>query len=249
MKILNILPIISDIWTDDMQKYVTKALLPTTEVVTKGIKHGPASIEGEYDEALAIPEVLFMAKAAERDGFDAIFIDCFGDPGVRAARELLNIPVFGGFEPAIFYALGVADRIGIISVLPEVVPLIHEVVDRESLQGRVTSIRTVNIPVLDLEDPDKLVAALIKESIAAIDQDHVETIVLGCTAMVGVKERVEEGLKAEGYEIIIIEAAQAALIMLETYVRLGLNHSVYTYPPPREKKRTWWGGDSIVDIV
>jgi allantoin racemase len=248
MKILNIIPIISDIWTDEMQRYVTKYLLPDTEVVSKNIKRGPASIEGEYDEALAVPEVLFLTRDAEKNGFDAVFIDCFGEPGVRAARELVNIPVFGGFEPAIFYALGVADRIGIVSVLPEVVPLIREVVDREGLQDRIPSIRYVNIPVLDLEDIEKLVAALIKESIKAIDEDHVEMIVLGCTAMVGVKERVEEGLKIEGYDVVIIEAAQAALIMLETYVRMGLKHSVYTYPPPRDKKRTWWGGDIIIDI-
>ncbi|MDR1219014.1 MAG: aspartate/glutamate racemase family protein [Treponema sp.] len=249
MKILNIIPIISDIWTDEMQKYVTKDLLPTTEVVSKNIRHGPASIEGEYDEALAVPEVLFLTKKAEKDGFDAVFIDCFGEPGVRAARELVNIPVFGGFEPAIFYALGVADRIGIVSVLPEVVPLIREVVDRESLQNRISSIRYVNIPVLSLEDIEKLAAALIKESVKAIDEDHVEMIVLGCTAMVGVKERVEEGLKIEGYDVVVIEAAQAALMMLETYVRMGLKHSVYTYPAPREKKRAWWGGDIIVDII
>ncbi|MDR1074518.1 MAG: aspartate/glutamate racemase family protein [Treponema sp.] len=245
MKILNIIPIISDIWTDEMQKYVTKDLLPTTEVVSKNIKHGPASIEGEYDEALAVPEALFLTKKAEKEGFDAVFIDCFGEPGVRAARELVNIPVFGGFEPAIFYALGVADRIGIVSVLPEVAPLIREVVAREGLQSRIPSIRYVNIPVLSLEDIEKLAAALIKESVKAIDEDHVEMIVLGCTAMVGVKERVEEGLKSEGYDVVVIEAAQAALMMLETYVRMGLKHSVYTYPAPREKKRTWWGGDII----
>jgi allantoin racemase len=248
MRILNIIPIISDIWTDEMQKYVTKDLLPTTEVMSKNIKHGPASIEGEYDEALAVPEVLSLTRDAEKEGFDAVFIDCFGEPGVRAARELVNIPVFGGFEPAIFYALGAADRIGIVSVLPEVVPLIREVVDREGLQGRIPSIRYVNIPVLSLEDIEKLAAALVRESIKAIDEDHVEMIVLGCTAMVGVKERVEEGLKIEGYDVVIIEAAQAALMMLETYVRMGLKHSIYTYPPPREKDRTWWGGDTIIHI-
>ena len=249
MRILNIIPIISDIWTDEMQKYVTQDLLHTTEVVPRNIKYGPGSIEGEYDEALAIPEVLFMAKAAERDGFDAVFINCFGEPGVRAARELVKIPVFGGFEPAIFYSLGIADRIGIVSVLREVAPLIREVVDRENLRERIPSIRYVDIPVLDLDDIDKLVAALVKESIKAIEEDHVESIVLGCTAMAGVKERVEAGLKTGGYEVVIIEAAQAALIMLETYVRMGLKHSIYTYPAPREKKRTWRGGESIVDIV
>lgn len=248
MKILNIVPIISDIWTPEMQDYVTKDLLPTTEVVTKRLAHGPASIEGEYDEILAAPEIVFMTKEAERDGIDAVFVDCFGDPGVRAAREAVKIPVFGGFEPAIFYALGVADKIGIVTVLPEVLPMLHGIVSKEGLSQRIPSIRYVNIPVLALEDIKKLIAALIKESIKAIDDDGVEMIVLGCTAMVGVKEGVQAGLAAEGYDVVIIEAAQAGLMMLETFVRMQLSHSRITYMPPREKHRTWWGGNIIIDI-
>ncbi|MHB9294487.1 Asp/Glu/hydantoin racemase [Pillotina sp. SPG140] len=248
MKILNIVPIISDIWTPEMQDYVTKDLLPTTEVITKRLTHGPASIEGEYDEILAAPEIVFLTKEAERGGIDAVFVDCFGDPGVRAAREAVKIPVFGGFEPAVFYALGVADKIGIVTVLPEVLPMLHGIVSKEGLSQRIPSIRYVNIPVLALEDVKKLIAALIKESIKAIDEDGVEMIVLGCTAMVGVKEGVQAGLAAESYDVVIIEAAQAGLMMLETFVRMHLSHSRITYMPPREKHRTWQGGDTIVDI-
>jgi hypothetical protein len=46
--------------------------------------------------------------------------------------------------------------------------------------------------------------------------------------MGGVKERVEEGLKTGGYDVVVIEAAQALLMMLETYVPMRLKHSVYT---------------------
>jgi allantoin racemase len=66
--------------------------------------------------------------------------------------------------------------------------------------------------------------------------------------MVGVKESVQEGLAAEGYDVVIIEAAQAGLMMLETFVRMQLSHSRITYMPPREKHRIWWGGDIIIDI-
>jgi allantoin racemase len=248
MKILNILPVISDIWTPEMQAYVTKDLLPDTVVDTVVLKYGPGSIEGEYDEIMAAPEVVFSCKDAAKKGYDAIFVDCFGDPGVRAAREGVEIPVFGGFEPAIFYALGVADKIGIVTVLPEVVPMLNGIIAKEGLQKRIPSLRYVDIPVLDLGDIKKLIDAIVKESIKAIEEDGVEMIVLGCTAMVGVKEGVEEGLAAEGYDVVIIEAARAALIMLETYVRMNLSHSRITYMPPREKPRTWLGGDTITDI-
>jgi allantoin racemase len=248
MKILNILPIISDIWTGEMDAYVTKYLLPDTKVVTKRLAHGPASIESEYDESLAIPEILFLTREAEKDGFDGVFINCFGDPGVRAARECVKIPVFGGFEPAIFYALGMSDRIGIVTVLPDVVSMLRGLIAREGLRERVPSLRYVSIPVLDLSGLEALIKALIEEGKKAVIGDGVGAIVLGCTAMVGVKEAVETGLKAEGYDIPVIEAAQASLMMLETYVRMGLRHSSITYMPPREKDRLWWDGTTAGKI-
>jgi allantoin racemase len=248
MKLLNLIPITSDIWTDKMDKYVRQFLLPDTEVVTWLLKHGPASIESEYDEVFASPEVVMMCKQAEQEGFDGIFVDCFGDPGVKAARESVNIPVFGGFEPAMFYALGIADKVGIVTVLPDVVSMLNGLIAKEGLHDRVASLRYVNIPVLDLDSLDKLTSALIDESKKAIVDDGAGVIVLGCTAMVGVKETVEAGLKSAGFDVSVIEAAQASLIMLETFVRMGFKHSRLTYLPVRDKGRTWWGGDTTTEI-
>ncbi|MDR3120242.1 MAG: aspartate/glutamate racemase family protein [Clostridiales bacterium] len=248
MKLLNLIPITSDIWTDEMDQYVSRFLLDGTEVVTRRIQHGPASIESEYDEVFASPEVVMMCKQAEKEGFDGIFVDCFGDPGVRAARESVNIPVFGGFEPAVFYALGISDKIGIVTVLPDVMSMLNGLIAKEGLRERVSSLRYVSIPVLDLDGLDKLTAALIDESKKAIAEDGAGVIVLGCTAMVGVKEAVEAGLKAAGFDITVIEAAQASLMMLETFVRMGFRHSRSTYLPVRDKGRVWWSGDATAEI-
>ena len=105
VKILNLLPVTGDVLTPEMFKYMCKYLEPDTEVQTYQITSGPPSIECEYDEALAAPDVLRLAKQGEEDGFQAIFINCFGDPAVKAAREYVDIPVFGGFEPATHFAL------------------------------------------------------------------------------------------------------------------------------------------------
>jgi len=249
MKILNLIPVIdTGFWTSDMDDYIKKFLLPDTELVNGYLTGGPSSIEGEYDEVLAGPGVVFKCIQAEKDGFDAIFVNCFGDPAVHAAREAVKIPVFGGFEPAVMYALGIADKIGIVTVLPQVVPLIRGNIAKAGLGDRLVSLRYVNIPVLGLHDLDDLVAGLVKESIKAIEEDGAEMILLGCTAMVGVKEQVEESLAEKGYDIILIELAQAALVMLETFVRMGLTQSARTYMPPTDKLRKWWDGDASFDI-
>jgi len=248
MRILNIVPIISDIWTKETDEYVSKYLLPDTEIVTRKLSYGPASIESEYDEMLASPEVVFMCRQAQTEGFDAVFVNCFGEPGVRAARECVDIPVFGGFEPAVNYALGISEKVGIVTVLPEVVSMIEGLIAVKGLKERIKSLRYVNIPVLDLGDISDLIKALIAESKKAITEDGVGVIVLGCTAMVDVTDSVEKGLKAEGYDIKVIEAAQAALIMLETYVRMGWRQSRLTYMSPPNKQRVWPSGTNITEI-
>jgi len=249
MKILNLLPVIdTGFWSDEMSKYICKYLLPDTKVDTWYLDRGPSSIEGEYDEVLAAAAVVLKCVQAEKAGYDAVFVDCFGDPGVRAAREAVKIPVFGGFEPIIHYALGTSDKLGIVTVLPDVLPMLNALVSKAGLERRFSKIRYINIPVLDLGNPKDLTDALISESRKAIDEDGAGTIILGCTAMVGVKEVIEEALAKAGYGVPVIEAAQAALVMLETFVRMGLGHSRVTYMPPRDKLRTWWGGKEAVDL-
>ncbi|MDR1431587.1 MAG: aspartate/glutamate racemase family protein [Propionibacteriaceae bacterium] len=246
MKILDLIPITTNLWSDDVAAYVTKHLLPDTEVVPKWLTHGPGSIEGEYDEVLAAPEIVSYCQQAEAEGYDAVFVDCFGDPAVRAARECVDIPVFGGFEPAIYSALGMADRIGIVTVLPHVVSMLDGLIAKTGMRERIVSLRYVNIAVLDLHELSGLVASLVAQAKQAIENERVGAIVLGCTAMVGVKEAVAEELQNQGYQVPVIEAAQAGLIMLESYVRMGWKQSRLCYLPPRPKSRSWWPGNDVV---
>ncbi len=245
MRILNLPPVIdTGHGSKEMDDYIAKYLLPDTEMDTWYLDYGPSSIEGEYDEALAAANVVLKCIEGEKAGYDAVFVNCFGDPGVRAAREAVSIPVFGGFEPIAYYALGTADRIGIVTVLPEVVPLIEGEIARYGLEKRFTGVRCIDIPVHDLGETDRLIEAVIQESKRAIQEDGAGTIVLGCTAMAGVKEEVEK----EGYGVPVIEAGQAAVVMLETFVRMNLYHSRVTYMPPRDKARAIWSAGGPTPI-
>jgi allantoin racemase len=155
MKLLSLNPIM-DVSIQDNLNYIVKHLLPDTKIETRQVKDGPFTIESELDEAHAAYEVVKVCRQAEKDGFNGIFVDCFGDPGVRAAREAVNIPVFGGFEPVMHLTMGLADRIGIVTVLPSVLPLIRGNIARSGLGHRVCCVRSVDIPVHDLQDTETL---------------------------------------------------------------------------------------------
>jgi allantoin racemase len=228
MLLLDLNPIMDNSIVDDLG-YIGKFLLPDTRVEIRQVADGPFTIESELDEARAAYEVVKVCVQAEKDGFNGIFVNCFADPGVRAAREAVNIPVFGGFEPVMHLTMGLAEKIGIVTVLNSVAPMIRGNIARAGLDKRICCIRVVNIPVHDLENIDKVVAALTEQSLLALQLNGAEAIVLGCTAMMDVSEKVKANLLNKGYDVPVVEAAQAALTLLETQVRMGLLQSRITY--------------------
>jgi Asp/Glu/hydantoin racemase len=81
-------------------------------VVTGG---GPRSITTDEDERAAAPFVVTTAERCERDGFDAVIVDCTGDPGVAAARHRLRIPVVGAGEAVRRAAAGAPPPVVVLS--------------------------------------------------------------------------------------------------------------------------------------
>lgn len=126
-------------------------------------------------------------------------------------------------------ALGLADKIAIVTVVKNVVPMIEHHVSGAHLDGRIVDVSYVSMPVMELTDHDRLVDALVEKSIRKIEEKHAQAIVLGCTAMIEVAERVKEQLLAKGYDVPVLEAAQTALMLLELQVKMGLTHSRETY--------------------
>ncbi|MEA4852900.1 MAG: aspartate/glutamate racemase family protein [Christensenella sp.] len=235
MKYLNLIPVPNQELAKEISGAMKGAESLGTTLDMAVVDYGPASIEGEYDEALASAAILdTCAKAGQYDG---VFINCFGDPGVRAAREFLGVPVFGGFEPPILLALGLADKIGVVTVLKHVVPMIKGNIKKAGWEDRVPSVRVVNIPVLDLDKADSLIDAIAEEAKNAIEQDGVEAIVLGCTGMAGATDKVHAYLSDAGYDVPVVDPTLAAVKLLEVYGALGLKPSRLTYMPIREKER------------
>lgn len=236
IKIKQVVPVTGEFLLDEATRnYISRYLSPDTVVDVEIIPEGQYSIESEYDEAVNAPQVVNLCRKAAVDGYDGIYVDCFGDPGVRAARECVDIPVFGGFEPAMLIAMGLGDRVGIVTVLKNVIPMIEGNIAKAHLEGRTTKVRAVNMPVADLEDTEKLIKNLLPECLKAIEEDGASVLVLGCTGMIDVSESVQAELMERGYDVPVVEAAQAALNTIEMYAKMNLKQSRQTYMRPPEK--------------
>ena len=210
---------------------------PDTKISNALLDIGPASIEGDYDEAFALPDTVNKIIQAELDGCAAVVIDCMGDPGLKAGREAVSIPVFGPCETSMHIAATLGHRFSVVTVLDNLRALFENMVALYGMRDRYGSTRSVNIPVLELEkDSDRLLEALTRESIAAVEEDDAHVIIFGCTGMFGCAEGISAGLAAAGHgDIPVIDPIPATVRYAAAMVRAGLTHSKKTYENPREK--------------
>ena len=86
MRILVVNPNTTARMTETIARAARGAAASGTEIVAVTSSMGPASIEGYYDEALAVPGLLVEIAEGERAGADAAIIACFDDTGLDAAR-------------------------------------------------------------------------------------------------------------------------------------------------------------------
>ncbi len=237
MKIRVVVPIIVDIFNEEVEKEFRAYASKETEIEVVNLDKGPASIESEFDEALACPDILNKVIEAEKMGFDGVVIDCFGDPAVKAAREVVDIPVVGAAEPSMLFACSLGQRFSVVTVLRNVIPMIENIAKVLGVYEKLSSVRSVNIPVLELHDKEKLKSALYDEMVAAIEKDGAHVLVLGCTGMMGLASDLYNMLAENGYDVPVIDPAAASIKFLESLISLGVKQSRLTYMKPPEKER------------
>lgn len=233
-----IVPVIGDTFAEPVAAEVAAWVAPGTTFDVVTLARGTASIESAYDEALAAPGILDRIDEASSDGVDAVFVTCFGDPAVHAAREIADYPVVGGFEPAVLHALSLGEKIGIITVLPNVLPMVGSLTRRYGLGERIGSIRVVDLPVLGLEDHELLLDRLHAQASEAVAKGEADVIVLGCTGMLGVAATLQQRLEENGTYVPVVDPTGAAVSWLESSVRLGVRPSRTTYMQPPVKARS-----------
>jgi len=126
---------------------------PDTLIHAVSSAFGPASIEGAYDDAFAVPGLLERIREGEAEGAHAHVIACFDDTGLDAARALANAPVVGIGEAGFHAATMLAHRFAVVTTLSRSVPVLENNLLRYGLDRRCARVRATDVPVLELENP------------------------------------------------------------------------------------------------
>lgn len=231
MNILYLIPGPMDQEEMDRREMICNEMTSSRATVDVDDTEGPTSIESSTEEELAAGPMI-SALWKNRDRYDAVVLGCFGDPILRAAREICRIPVIGPGEATVHFASLLCDDFSIITVLDRTVPVTEEQMRALGVDHRISSIRPVNLPVLDLEGG--LGGHLqdfqgVADSI--VEEDGAEGIVLGCMSQ-GF-DRLDEELDCE---VPVLNPVKVGLGVAELQVSLGLSHSRTSYPPVDEEK-------------
>jgi len=198
---------------------------------------GPGSIESEFEAAVSVPGTLAEVLRAEREGADAVVIDCMGDPGLRPAREIAGIAVLGPCQTGMHVAAMLGHKFSIITVMRRLKPSFENTAALCGLSTKLASVRSVDIPVLELEEALSVTTRrLVEEGRRAVEEDGAEALVFGCTGLMGCAGALREGLLAEGIDVPVIDPIPTAVSIAAALVRVGLSQSSTTFPAPPQKQ-------------
>jgi allantoin racemase len=217
------------------EAFLNQHAFPGVHVQVRETSSGPSSIESSVEESLSIPGLIEATPVLEAEGFDAIIVGCFGDPGLAAARELAEIPVIGPGQASVLLAAQLGERVGVLTVVDEVVPSIRRQMRAHGLDALVADVRAVDVPVLELRARAEEVLDTLEDEARRGIAAGADAFVLGCMTM-GFLD-VAAALQAR-IGLPVVNPVLAGLKAAETCVSIGLTPSRSAYPRPRKPEAT-----------
>jgi allantoin racemase len=207
--------------------------------------------ECQSDLARSLPALLDAIVNAEKQGYDAVVIACFGDPGVEIARELVSIPVLGPLNVSLHVSQMIGHRT--LHLVPEYARgryfskanhALYGLQDRVVLRGTNSGVGDAFKAYQDYKATGKLtpfMTELLDICEKSIKEDDVDVVVFGCGAVKWMKDILENELAKRGYSITIINPLTTAIEVARALVNLKLTHSRVGYPTPRPAEERYCG--------
>ena len=186
----------------------------TVEPICFGLGH---YYESSVGLAMAVPGVLHQVDRHQEDT-DAIVLGCFGDPGLRAAREVSRVPVIGGGEASMVLAQLYARRFGIVTIRASNIPETEVALATLGLSGMCAGMGIIDMAFYELlDDTSKTLEILTREGRKLVDRG-AETVILGCMSL-GLGPFSAE--LSHALQVPVINPVRAALAAAQVFDTVG----------------------------
>lgn len=182
------------------------------ELICDLLPEGPEGIETqEHVESVVLP----LVRRLETTEADAYVIGCFSDPGLALARENIDKPVFGIAESALYAAIGLGRRVGIVAIKPGSIPRHMRMVRSLGLESWLAGDRPLNLGVAEIAAGD-VIDRIVEVGTELRDIDGADVLILGCSSMGVYRPEVEARLG-----LPVIDPTQAATMRAIAMLQLG----------------------------
>ena len=189
MRILLINPNTSPEVTEAVARVAQSVAPPGTTFVPVTGRFGARYIASRASAAIAAHAAL-DALAEHGEGSDAVYLACFGDPGLAALKELSPVPVVGMAEASCLIACTLGQRFAIVTGGERWGPMLREFVAGQGLSDRFAGVRTIAPTGAAIaRDPDSALGSLA-EQCKACAADGADVVVLGGAALAGLAARI-----------------------------------------------------------
>ena len=202
----------SDVVTEKVARQAQASASAGTQIVAVTGTFGARVIGSRAEHAIGEHSALALV-AEHAPGCDAVVIAVSYDTGLRAARELLSIPVVGMTEAGLLTACMLGGRIGVITFGRRVLPLYHELVASYGLTSRIAGWRVLESTAAYARGAhDELDREIVAAALDLIECDGAETVVLTGAVMAGVPARLQADVPVPLIDCIACAVPQAELL-------------------------------------
>jgi allantoin racemase len=155
------------------------------------------------------------AYASHGAGCDAVYLACFGDPGLPALREIATIPVVGMAEASCLEACRRGRRFAIVTGGALWQPMLTEFVAGIGLADSLAAVRAIAPTGGDIaQNPDAALAQLAAACTACARDDGADVVILGGAALAGLAARIQPMVSVP--VLCSVEAGTRAVIAAAT---------------------------------
>jgi allantoin racemase len=202
--------------TDRIAAEARRVASPGTEVLAVTGTFG-ASIIGSRAEIAIAEHAALDLMARHGSGVDAVVIGVSFDVGLRAGRELLDVPVVGMTEAACLVACTLGGRFGIVTYGERSAGIFREMVAGYGLAGRLAGVHGLDATPADmLADPQALHAQIAEAANGLVERDGAEVVVLAGAVMAGLPPLIQDLVPCP-----LVEGIASGMGLAELLVRLG----------------------------
>jgi allantoin racemase len=222
LNILVVNPNVSEIVLDVIVQAARGAAASGSTVVGLHSPRGTRNIDSSYGDYMSAPHMIEAVRArCETEHFDAVVLCGFGNVGIFALREILDVPVVSISEASMALACTLGHRFSTLTMLDQFIPYQQDLVRLFGFEAKCASVRSININVERAAiERDRTLAELTKQVRTIVAEDGAEVVILACAGLCG----YERDLSASA-GIPVLDPVAVGVKTAETLVTLGVTHS------------------------